>query len=262
MTTTTDRVITALRSTHQDLAATVNSMSNVKLAATSGAAPWTVAQVLSHLGSGAVITLATIEAATTGQTAPGSGFNQSTWDHWDALDPQAQADNLVLEDGRLISVLESLKESERETLRIPQDHLGPPMPLAGYAGMRLNEVVQHAWDIHTVLDPEATISSSTAALLAELFATDLQFLLQFAGHADALEHPTVIDIKNSDYTLTIGTTVKLTLAKPPASAAFNGPLEAFIRLIAGRLRPSETRRRTYVTGNTTLDDLQTVFPGY
>jgi hypothetical protein len=50
-----DRTITALRSEHDTLAGLVPTLTDDQLATTSGAADWSVAQVLSHLSSGAEI---------------------------------------------------------------------------------------------------------------------------------------------------------------------------------------------------------------
>ena len=47
-----------------------------------------------------------------------------------------------------------------------------------------------------------------------------------------------------------------------ATATFDGPLEAGIRLMAGRLRPEHTPAGIEVTGDVTLDELRKVFPGY
>jgi hypothetical protein len=46
------------------------------------------------------------------------------------------------------------------------------------------------------------------------------------------------------------------------TASFTGPLEATIRLIAGRLGPAHTPNDLTVTGNVTLQELRTVFPGF
>ena len=58
-----DRTIAALRSEYDTLADLVRTLTDEQLAAPSGAAEWTVAQVLSHLGSGAEIGRAPIARA-------------------------------------------------------------------------------------------------------------------------------------------------------------------------------------------------------
>jgi len=92
MTPTADATISALRSTHDELAAVVRGLSDEQLLAPSGATEWPVAQVLSHLGSGAEIGLASLRAATDAGEAPGDGFNQSVWDRWNAMTPREQAE--------------------------------------------------------------------------------------------------------------------------------------------------------------------------
>lgn len=56
MTDLADRTIAALRAHHDELAAVVAGLSDEQLTAPSGSADWKVADVLSHLGSGAEIT--------------------------------------------------------------------------------------------------------------------------------------------------------------------------------------------------------------
>ncbi len=91
MSTLADRSIAALRTTHDELAAVVPTLPDEQLTGPSGASEWTVAQVLSHLGSGAEIALAGYRAALDGEPAPGQDFNESVWDRWNALSPEQQA---------------------------------------------------------------------------------------------------------------------------------------------------------------------------
>ncbi|MGH3797980.1 MAG: maleylpyruvate isomerase N-terminal domain-containing protein, partial [Pseudonocardiaceae bacterium] len=70
-----DRTITALRTGHDELTALLNSLSPDELTQPSAAAEWNISQVLSHLGSGAEIGLATLEAALTSTGNLGSAFN-------------------------------------------------------------------------------------------------------------------------------------------------------------------------------------------
>ena len=79
MTTLIDRTIAALRTNHDDLSALVRRLDAADLERLSSASEWTVAQVLSHLGSGAEIGLASLRAALTGEDAPAQDFNQSVW---------------------------------------------------------------------------------------------------------------------------------------------------------------------------------------
>ena len=61
-----------------------------QLSRQSGATEWSVAQVLSHLGSGAEIALARLAPAVAGEAVPEID-NQSVWDRWNAMSPEEQA---------------------------------------------------------------------------------------------------------------------------------------------------------------------------
>jgi uncharacterized protein (TIGR03083 family) len=262
MTSLSDRTILALRSTHDELAAVVAALSDEELAGRSGASEWSLAQVLSHLGSGAEISLATLGSAVAATPGPGQDFNQDVWDRWNALTPRDQGAGFLAADEKLITALEALTAVQSRTLLIKVGFMPAPLALATYAGMRLNEAAQHSWDVRVALDPSAAISGQTAALLAEHFATDLSFLLGFTGKADALAHPALVDLNGSGFALDITDTVSLTTTAPRPTATFTGPLEAAVRLLAGRLTTRHTPDDVEVTGNITLDDLRRVFPGF
>ncbi len=262
MTTLADRTIAALRATHDDLAALVPDLSDEQLTAPSGAAEWPLAQVLSHLGSGAEIGLASLTATTGGTAAPGQDFNQSVWDRWNAMSPRDQADGFVDHDARLVAAYEALTSDQRENLQVDLGFLPAPLPLASLAGMRLSEAAQHSWDARVALDPGATIPESSAQLLAEHFAGGLSFMTGFIGTPDALAKPAAVEVQGSGFGIVIGDGVSLTDGVSNPTATFVGPLEAAIRLIGGRLAPAHTPAGVEVIGDMTLDDLRKVFPGY
>ena len=262
MNSLSDRTILALRSTYDELAAVVAGLSDEELTGHSAASEWSLAQVLSHLGGGAEICLATLRSAVAATPGPGQDFSQDVWDRWNALTPRDQAAGFLAADAELITALEALSAEQSRTLRIKVGFMPAPVTLATYAGMRLNEAAQHSWDVRVALDPSAAIAGQTAALLAEHFATDLSFLLGFIGKADALAHPALINLHGSGLALDIADTVSVTTTAPQPTATFTGPLEAAVRLLTGRLRTRHTPEDVEVTGNITLDDLRRVFPGY
>lgn len=262
MTSPADRAIVALRSTHDELATVVRELSDEQLESISGASEWTVAQVLSHLGSGAEISLATLRAAIADEPGPGSDFNHQVWDRWNALSPREQADGFLAGDEVLVAAVEGLTSEEREQLPVQLGFLPSPLPVAGFTAMRLNEAAHHSWDVRVTFDPGAVISADTAEVLAEQFTTNLGFLLGFTGKADALAHPAVVDIHGSGFAVVITDTVSLVRSAPEPTATFTGPLEAALRLLSGRLTDRYTGDDIEVTGDVTLDDLRRVFPGY
>jgi uncharacterized protein (TIGR03083 family) len=262
MTSLADRTIAALRATHDDLATRVATLTGDQLTGPSGAAEWPVAQVLSHLGSGAEIGLAGYRAAVAGEPAPAQDLNQGVWDRWNAMTPESQAAGFVEHDARLVEFLEGLTAEQREELRIDLGFMPDPLSLGAVTGMRLNEAALHGWDVRVGLDPEATLTDEQAALLAEHFSGSLGFLLGFVGKAEALTEPAVVDIQGSGFTIVVAEGVGLTESGDGTTATFTGPLESAIRLLAGRLTPQHTAAGVAVSGNVTLDDLRAVFPGY
>src|SRR5690242_8676878 len=194
MTTFAARTIAALRAEHDGLASAGAAISPAQLKGPSGAADWTVAQVFSHLGSGAEITLAAFRAGTGEAEAPGPDFNQRVWDRWNAMSPEAQAAGAVESNAALVAALEALTPEQHESLAINPGFLPQPVPLATFAGLRLSEVAHHGWDIRVGDDPAAALSDGTAALLAEHLSGGLSFFLSFIAKREAIAEPAVIGI--------------------------------------------------------------------
>ena len=262
MTTLAGRTIAALRSEHDTLASTIPALSPEQLTGPSGAADWSVADVLSHLGSGAEITFADFRTGVGETEAPGPGFNESVWDRWNALSPSAQAAAWRESDAALIRALEAVPEDRHGELSIKLGFLPEPLPFASYVAMRLSEAVQHSWDVRAGLDPAAALAEPSALLVAEHLSEGLSFLLGFIGRpAEAREH-TVIEISGTPYRIVLDGAARLTTEAVPATATFTGPLESAVRLIYGRLTAKHTPGDVEVTGNITLDELRTVFPGF
>jgi len=268
MTTLADRTIAALRTTHDELAAFVRGLDPADLTRPSGCSEWTVAQVLSHLGSGAEIGLATLRAAQAGQEAPGQDFNHPVWDRWNAKEPKEQAEDFLVADADIVSAYESLDADARERLQIKLGFLPMPGSVALVAGMRLNEAALHAWDVRVAFDPSATVARDAAGVLTDLYAGPLDFMIGFIGRSDALDPrvATTLRVETTDpehvLGLTLGETVGFSEAPDPADVALSLPSEAWSRLLGGRLAPEHTPPSVTVTGDgVTLDDLRKVFPG-
>ncbi|BCY11405.1 maleylpyruvate isomerase family mycothiol-dependent enzyme [Actinoplanes sp. L3-i22] len=262
MTTLAGRTIAALRSEHDTLAGTVPSLTTDQLTGPSAASEWTVADVLSHLGSGAEITLGGLRAALGETEKPGPGFNQGIWDRWNALSPQDQAAGWLASDEALVAALESIPEDRHEDLKVDIGFLPEPLSLASFAAMRLSEVVLHNWDVRAGVDPAAALSDESAQLLAEHLSAGISFLLGFIGKPAAERESAVVEVAKTPYRIVLDDQARLTTEDVPATATFDGPLEAVIRLIYGRLAPQYTPAGTDTTGNISLDELRTTFPGF
>lgn len=255
MTHLADRTIAALRARHDELEGLVSAgLGDGQLAARSGSAGWTVAQLLSHLGGASEIGLATL----TGVEVD----NQTVWDRWNALSPEQQAKEFVEHSREITDYLEGLDPEDRSTRTIDLGFLPEPVALSTYLGMRLVESVHHTWDVRAAFDLDASLPADVPLLLAEHYAGGLAFLLGFTGKADELSESATVVLGASGYALEIGDGVRLTTAPAAPTATFSGPLESALRLLTGRLAPEYTQNDIQVTGNVTLDDLRRVFPGY
>ena len=252
-----DRTITALRSEHEKLAGLVRTLTEDQLAATSGAADWTVAQVLSHLGSGAEIGRVPIARAA-GETVTAED-NQTIWARWDDSAPRTQAEGFLEHNGRWLDTVEAFTPEQRGSLTVDLGYLPEPVPLVTALGMRLNEVANHSWDARVAFDPNAGVDADSAAVLVDLLVGPLGFLLGFFAKPAELAAPVAVAVPGGGLVIDDGVTVVDHLESP--SATFNGPPEAFVRLISGRLKAPYEHGAT-VDGTVTLADLQRVFPGY
>ena len=274
--TQADRVIAALRSGHDGLVAFVSPLSDDDLTHSSGASEWDVSGVLSHLGSGAVINLATLEAALTGEPNPGREFNQSVWNEWNAKSPRERADDFLAADAALVEAYEALDADQRESLRIDVGFLPAPIDVATAARMRLNEQALHSWDARVGFDETATIApEATAELLSG--SGDL---LGFIAKTDELAgRELVIEITTSEpsavFALHLAERASIDFdydtvdvgagevdARPSADATLTLPAEAWLRLSTGRLGAEHTPAGVAITGAADLDLLRRVFQGY
>lgn len=255
--TTPDRVVEALRVNHDALAALVPTLSEEDLGRPSGASEWSVAQVLSHLGSGAEIGRTPIAGAAGEPVEPED--NQAVWARWDASAPAEQAAAFVRHDAAYLATVDALSAEQRDRLMVDLGFLPEPVPLLVALGMRLNEVANHVWDVRAGLEQDASIDADSAELLVALFQGPLAFLLGFSAKADAIEQEVRLEIPGGALVITDQVSVRDAVADP--TAVFEGPAEAVVRLLSGRLR-REHAAGVEVTGNVTLDELRAVFPGY
>ncbi|GAA2851706.1 hypothetical protein Acy02nite_35350 [Actinoplanes cyaneus] len=262
MTSLAGRTIAALRSEHDTLATAVPALTADQLTGPSGATEWSIADVLSHLGSGAEINLATLRAALGEAEKPGPGFNQGIWDRWNALRPQDQAAGWIAADEAFVAALEAIPAERHDDLAVDMGFLPEPIPFASFAAMRLSEVAPHTWDVRAGTDPAATVAEPSAQLLAEHLSAGISFLLGFIGKPAEEREQAVVEIAKTPYRIVLDDKARLTTEDLPVTATFDGPLEAAIRLIYGRLAPRHTPAGVGTTGNITLDELRATFPGF
>lgn len=262
MTSTADRTISALRTGHDDLVAVLGRLRPDDLTRTSGASEWTVAQVYSHLGSGAEINLAALEASLDGAAKAGPDFNKTVWARWDGMSPAEQAENYPSADERLVARYEALDERDREERRIDLGFLPEPVDVAMAGQTRLTEVALHSWDIRVTFDSAATVAPEALALLLD----NIGGLVAFGGKADRFDGTARIAVHMTDpdrsFGLTIADGVSMTEVPQDPDAELTAGAEYILRLVTGRHAPEHTPASVSLTGAVTLDELRNVFPGY
>ena len=113
MTNATDPTpwMSAVRASHDRLSAIVAGLDADGLRKQSYAKEWTIADVLSHLGSGAEIFSLLIEAGVTGAEPPTMDAFQPIWDTWNARTPQEQAAQCTAANEALVARVEALTEA-------------------------------------------------------------------------------------------------------------------------------------------------------
>ncbi|GAA1587906.1 maleylpyruvate isomerase family mycothiol-dependent enzyme [Kribbella sancticallisti] len=263
MTKQADQIIEMLRAGHDDLDTVVARFRPEDLARGSAAAEWTVAQVLSHLGSGAEINLATLEGALAGTGVPGGEFNQATWDRWNAMSPGEQAAGFLTANEKLVQRYEGLDDRQRQELRIDFGYLPKPVEVAAAAEMRLSELTLHSWDVRVAFDSSAVLAPEPTGTLLD----GIGRLLGWVGKADQLDGAARIAVHTVEperaFGLVIDDKVHLTEVPESADGTLTAPAEYVVRLVTGRHAAEFTPASVEFTSETlTLDNLRRVFPGF
>jgi uncharacterized protein (TIGR03083 family) len=264
MTERADQVISAMRVGHDRLATLVRGFAADDLTHPSGASEWNVAQVLSHLGSGAEIGLATLQGALEGTGSPAGDFNPSVWARWDAMSPAEQAEGFLKSDEALVAAYENLSPEQRSDLRIDLGFLPEPLDVAAAGTMRLSEFTHHTWDVEVAYDPAATLAPEATPLLLGTAGMFVGFAARPAALEGRHAHLAVrLTSPEQSLGLDLGEAVTVTEEPADADAVLTAPAEWWLRLIAGRHAAEHTPATVSVTGGSlTVDDLRRVFPGF
>ncbi|RKR85853.1 uncharacterized protein (TIGR03083 family) [Micromonospora pisi] len=263
MTTLADQTIATLRSGHDELAAFVRDLGPDDLVRPSGASEWQISQVLSHLGSGAEINLASLTAALAGGPTPDGDFNRQVWARWDAMSPAEHASGFLDANQRLVEAYEALDSATRAELRIDLGFLPQPVDVATAARFRLSEFTLHHWDVEVGFNQYATLAPEAVEILLDQVAG----MLAWTGRPDALggrQATLALHLRKPDrsYGLRLGERIELTEVPEQPDGELVLPAEAWLRLAVGRLTPRYTPEDVRVTGPLSLDDLRAVFPGF
>jgi uncharacterized protein (TIGR03083 family) len=254
--------IAVLRGSHERLAGLVRPLTPEQLRAQSFCTDWSIAQVMSHVGSGAEISMLMLPGALGEGESPGPENFQAVWDVWNAKTPDEQAADALAADERQVQALEQLTDEQLSKISLP--FFGMELDAVGLVRLRLGEHALHTWDVAVTLDPAATVSPDAVDLLIDNVP---QFLAPRLGKAPA--DPFAVRIKTTgpdrDYLLATADTVIMTEYPADGTDVPVGevamPAEALLRLAYGRLDPAHTPAA--VTGAPAdLSQLRSIFPGF
>lgn len=258
--------IATLRRSHDRLLSLVGPLTPEQLSGPSYCRDWTIAQVLSHLGSGAEIAMMGLPSAL-GQAAPvDRSAYQPIWDRWNAMSPDEQAAAGLVADAQHVQMLGQLSDEELTSISFP--FMGLTLDAVGLIRLRLGEHALHTWDVAVTLDPAAEIAPDAVNLLIDGVPT---FLAPRLGKP--ADPPFLARISTSeparDYLLSAADSVSMADWPGADQAGTDGavaaeltmPAEALLRLAYGRLDADHTPA-SVAAGPAELDRLRAIFPGF
>lgn len=258
-----DQVMKALRSCSEELAPVVRALSDDQLTGPSAAAEWDLSQVLGHLGSGAVITQARLEAALAGQPTPDMDANRAVWARWDAMTARERADGFLAADAALLAAFDAVDAPTRENLRIDMGFLPAPVDVVTVATFRLNELALHSWDVRVMQDASATLHPDAAPLLLDQVGFTIGWLAKGAAQVpDTVSILVTLSDLDRSFGLSLGPSPSLGPVPANPDVTVVAPAEAWMRLVSGRLPAKYTPSGVGVSGQLGIDALRAVFPGY
>lgn len=256
--------IATLRESYDRLDSLVRPLTAEQVRAQSYDTEWSIAQVVSHLGSGAEISLLTLPAALGEGEPVGREAFPAVWDVWNTKSPDEQAADGLASDERHVRTLEAL--TDEQLANVDMDFFGMMrLDAVGLVRMRLSEHAMHTWDVEVVGDPAATVQQAAVDLLIDGMPS---FVLRRASKPPA--GPFSVRITTTDpardYLLTADESVAITDWPGDADAPgdvphVTMPAEALLRLFYGRLDPEHTPAS--VSGDAdALNTLRAMFPGF
>jgi uncharacterized protein (TIGR03083 family) len=253
--------LSAANHSHRRLVDAVGPLSAEQINGPSYDEEWSIAQVLSHLGSSAEIFSMFLRAGRRHEPGPGMDEFTPVWDRWNAKAPEAQVAEALVADRQFLDEMHALDEHDRRNWAMAL--FGADQKLVDLMQFRLSEHAVHTWDVVVMADEGAAIAPDATALLVDTLAPlvarvgastpdplrvqlhthdpDRHFLLVAGGDGAELGE------------LAQGTA-------PGADEAVELPAEALIRLFYGRLDPGHTPES--VGGDFDIDALRRIFTGF
>jgi len=250
--------IGALRASHERLSGLVRPLGPEQIRSTSYDAEWSIAQVLSHLGSQAEIFAEILLAGLKGDTPPGPESFPAVWSTWDARDPEAQVRDSLAANEAFVDRLESLSDDQLAGFHV--DLFGMSLDAGSLLGMRISEHAIHTWDVAVALDPTVELSPDAVTLIIDGLDRMVARVGKSQGRTFRLPIETSAPERRFDLEVAEGG-VELGTSEATARDPLELPAASLIRLVYGRLDDEHGGRITVPSPDVSIDDLRAVFPG-
>jgi uncharacterized protein (TIGR03083 family) len=251
--------IAALRSSHDRLARIAAGLGGESAGTMSYCTEWTIAQVYSHLGSGAEIALDALRAAVEHRDPMSRDDYPKIWEAWNNRPPMEQVTEAVRADTALVEAYEGYGDEELAAARVL---LFGMLDLDGHglARFRLPELAIHTWDVAVTVDPAARVLPDAV----EQILDDLPGRMSWLGKPQGRSWSITVETTGPARTFTLTSGEAVTLV-PGGGEADDGvlrlPAEAFLRLTYGRLDDANLDSTDAGDSQVTLDELRATFPG-
>jgi uncharacterized protein (TIGR03083 family) len=226
-------LVTGLRESHERLTRLVKGLPETDVTRAAYPSEWTIADTLSHLGSGAEITSLILRRARAREDEPVQADYVEIWDRWNAKPPGRQATDSIEADGSLLEEIKALDTAALPTLQA----YGRTMPLSDFLAMRLDEHVVHTWDVERGVDPSATIDPARLPYLQARLAN----VAARSGvpQPEAWTVRVAVTDPPARFRLRLAEQASLEADEESAPPDLVLPAEMFVRLVFGRLDPAE-----------------------
>jgi uncharacterized protein (TIGR03083 family) len=256
--------IAALRGSQQRLAGLVATLSPEQLRGPSHDPGWSIAQVLSHIGSQADIAIQSLVGTLAGREPFGPEGFAYILAVWSARDPDQQAAQCLVSDAEHVDRLDQLTDEQLAAIRV--NFFGMEFDAVGMVWLRLGEHALHSWDVAVSLDSSARVSPQSVELLADRIP-QVAMRAGKPGNDRFTVGIAATDPKR-EFVLEVAETVTMT-AVPDGTSATPGstiawiqmPAEALLRLVYGRLGPDHMPPPGSRAGPVDPEALRRTFPG-
>jgi hypothetical protein len=265
-----ERTARVLHRLHDELVDLAGRLGEAEARAQSYCDDWSIAQVFSHLGSGAEIGRKELSAALAGEDPPA---RENIWARWDALEPADMVRGFAPSDASYLATIDALLEAGTpapEEVRVPLHSWS--LDLQTFLVFRLLEVGLHQWDVRVVHEPTVEVDTEVAQLLLDAYPLQFVSLVADASVAERIG-PALVRAEIAE----VGRTVDVVVGTPvlamrdgqlpeaakslPVTTVTIPTAGAWSRWLSGRLDPAHTPAALSIRGPLDLNDLRPLFPG-